>query len=579
MWGYNEMSSISDQSYTLDPREEQQTVPNPNLASYDEVILLPYIWGMKYNETTAKSLLKAENLHPFDLGRMAFFLLFDGYKKKNKKELLLGKKYLDFLSDSYPLIFQKDRIIVWKYPFQWGHLEAGWYSGMANSAIALAFMMGYQLFGKKKYKEMMFKAINGVVFPVDEGGSALSLGKDRTWFFEYVWDGINNQNAKFVLNGYLFSLLTVKIFADQTGNTYYQTSYRNGLNALKSLSQQFYYPSGSWTYYSLNPKVIESPHYALYDLELYNALYKLTGDSFFLKEIERRKKILHRNYPLIIYKDKDGSDKYLFSLIGPPHPYWIDIYPTKILFLSKEGIVLDIKKVSSPRDPSIPIVKRAFITGKLKPNAYKYEVYAEYNGWAFKWCEGLIKDCKREKIGFPYTPRYNLSCAYDAVCDKVLVTPDEGTPLIIIDPSRMTNPNNPQGYTNNQGRIIIDLPTPINRNKYLYWGLTIKPTQDVTGIALTFFDTDGHWTSRYYLPLKANVRNLLLLSWLGFKNVSKVGNFIKSIEITIYTNKLSKKFIIEIKGPIFFKNILEVYGYFMSHSFYFPEHLHHGNIY
>jgi len=552
-----------------------KSTPKVKLLSLNKEILRPYIWGISFDRNIIEKIpLKTENLHPLDLGRIAFFLCKDGHDNNNKNELILAKEYLDFLANFYPYVLNKDNFTIWQYPFKWGELEAGWYSGMANSAIALAFLAGYEVFGEKKYEKLAKKAINAVVLPIQKGGCALVLDQDKYWSLEYVWDEVNEKNAKFVLNGFLFSLLTIRIFAEITRNNQYLLLYTYGVNALKSLSPQFYYPDGTWTYYMLNPKTIESPHYCIYNLILYKALYNLTKDNFFIQEIEKRKKILNCNYPLIVCLNENRTYKFLFSLIGPPHPYWIDIYPIEINFLSEDGKILDKYEIKTPRDLSIPIIKRAFIFDELNKEAFKFVIYSKYGKNIFKWYEAPLKRAFKMCQSNPKKVDYDLICIYDAECSK-------NNQTIVIDPAKMDRPDTPNYYTNNQGRIILKPLTPIDRTAYKYFGLSLKPSRDIHSIAIEIYDIKKKSTARYYVPLKANVENFILLQWLGFPQIKMLDNIISRIDVTIYTSKYlpSEKFIINLKGIWVFENNLQVYNYFINNVFYFPEHTQKGNIY
>ena len=92
----------------------------------------------------------------------------------------------------------------------------------------------------------------------------------------------------------------------------------------------------------LNPKTIEPVHYAIYNILLLKALYKSTGDQLYLKEIEKRRSILKSSYPLF-KKVENDKDIYLFSTIGPPHPYWIDIYQIIINYYSGKQLIKQSK--------------------------------------------------------------------------------------------------------------------------------------------------------------------------------------------------------------------------------------------
>jgi hypothetical protein len=543
--------------------------------SYDQEVFMTYTWGYTFTAIKDKNFLKqGGNLHLLNLGRIAFFLIKDGKESNNQEEIVLGKEYLDFLADSYPFTFENDRIKIWKYQFQWGELKPGWYSGMANSAIALAFLAGYEIFGEEKYRNLAEKAINGVVEPVERGGCTIPMGPDTYWFEEYVCDGMKKENAGFVLNGFLFSLETVKIFADVTGNPYYASRYRSGLESLKNIHENYYYPKKDWTYYALNPKIIESPHYAIYDLILFNALYRLTNDNFFLNEINVRKDIMAKNYPLDICVDDNNQFRYVFSAIGLPHPYWVDIYPIELNFLNIKNQIVKKEKLECPRNLAIPTKDRVFIFNKLDNEIVNYEIYSTYEKDNFQWAKLPITKNKKKCKTDPRRLNYDFVCGYDA--KRV-----ENSNLITIDPSYMNKPDDPEHYSNNQGTVTLVPANSIDRRKYKYFGLMLQPQKDIKSIKISIFDSQGGGTNRYYEPLKAGAKNLLLLQWLGFKNVEELNDNISQIILIIYTKEYQsdEKFSIKMEDLLLFEDNIELYNYFINNSFYFPENMKKGNIY
>jgi hypothetical protein len=555
------------------PTQLACTLPGPKALSYDEEVIAPYLGHFEITEMIInKEFFEYEKLHPLRLGYVAFLLLHDGYKNNDDEMLSLAREYLDFLADSYPLTRENEQSILWQYPNaqKYRPVGPGWYSGMANSAIAIAFLTGYEVFGEERYMELADKAINGVILPIGEGGCALSLGPEKDWFLEYAWDEVDQENAEFALNGFLLNLLTLRIFADITDHDQYLDFYNRGLSAIKELAPQFYFPENDWTYYNLQ-MTIESPHYAMFDLTLYNALYQLTADPFFLSEIETRKNILGKNYPLTICLDKDGSYSFLFSAIGPPHPHWIDIGDTKIAFFSEEGEMLSSKELEHPRSTIIPLLERAFITGQLPDSTSSYAIYQDREDrgvFHFQWYEGLIvEEGLIEKCeSCPKAIDYNLGCAYDTEYDK-------DRQLIVIDPAKMSRPDNPNYYTNTQGRIILKLPAAIERQEYKYLSLTIKPSKAIESIRFTLVDTEGNRASRYYAPLQADTENLVLLHWVGFEDSTKLGGLISQIEITVFTSKYlpSDNFTIELGELLLLENNLQLYNYLKLYNPYFPE--------
>lgn len=183
-----------------------------------------------------------------------------------------------------------------------------WWSG-----IALAYMMAFDITKKEE-----LYALRGVT----NNGSALILDRDSYWYKEYV------TNAQFVLNGFTFSLIAINSIGSYLEDKQIIDDYKKGLNGFFKLADRFY-DNKNWLYYMLNPKTTESMHYGVFDLLLLKSLYYKENKNVLLeKEILN---IFKKHFGL--EQNKEGL--IYFSAIGIP--YWVDIYPGKIIVNYKDG--------------------------------------------------------------------------------------------------------------------------------------------------------------------------------------------------------------------------------------------------
>ena len=346
--------------------------------------------------------------------------------------------------------------------------------------------------------------------------------------------------------------------------------YNYGLNGLKKIYKNYYYKNKNWTYYCLNPKVIESPHYAIYDMILFDELHKITGDNFYFKELTMRKEILRLNYPLELYIDKESSINFVFSLIGPPHPYWIDIYPIKIDFFDQSENIICSYEVNNPRDFNTIINKRAFINGVIDKSSFKYKISSIYANNSFTWQEGFIKDILLIKNIESFKKIFfKINCYYDAEYDKI-------NNKILIDPSKIDRTEDVNYYTNNQGIIKLKFSSKFDWKLYKYIGLIIKPTKNIYSIKFDIYDYFNNVASRYYVKLKQNEKNFILLNWEGFNNIDNLNQYISHMNIIIYTSEYSllDKFEIELDDIILFQNNIQLFKFFEVNNLFFPEEPH-----
>lgn len=69
------------------------------------------------------------------------------------------------------------------------------------------------------------------------------------------------------------------------------------------------------------------PHYVIYDLILFRALFELDKSAEIERILQERRQILKNAYRFEYFME-GNRPQFLYSLIGPPHPYWIDVLRT-----------------------------------------------------------------------------------------------------------------------------------------------------------------------------------------------------------------------------------------------------------
>ncbi len=342
----------STQNYVVTVTIKQ---PYSVTASIGKKILQPYLRAKTYSSLEEVKNIDKSQLDGLHLGYIAFNLIVDYQDTGNRDYLDAAKEFLDYLGYRFEAKYSNNNLFVWKYDYAWGTLAPGWWSCMDNAINALAFKAGSEVFANPAYEQIYKKALNGLLLTVPEGGSVLWVTPDSYWLAEYTWERSTLANEYYVLNGYTFSLLALRIIASVTGDQNYATMYNYALNSYKNISNRFYTPDGKWTYYMLNPKQIEPMHYAIFDALLLESLYEISHDQFFATELAKRRQLIKNEYPLQI----DSNNNYIFSLVGPPWPYWIDIYIIKVDFMA--GNELLEQKVSFCSNSSLPAIKSTLI--------------------------------------------------------------------------------------------------------------------------------------------------------------------------------------------------------------------------
>ncbi|MCK5135402.1 MAG: hypothetical protein KAR19_06395 [Bacteroidales bacterium] len=516
---------------------------NNKLLVYEYV--KPFLWGENTSGRPGYKdfsfFLDSTKLHPLGLGSYAFFNLWQGTEDNNPELLNIGRKYIDYLAQDYPFVQRNGNATLYNYPFTHKEYKAGeWHSGMANSIIALSFLQAYIIFDEPSYLRYAEQAMMGVTEEISKGGSALKVESGK-WFLEYASKTIDHDKARFVLNGFLYQLLALKLYCDITGDEYFIKEYKSGLLAYQDLYEQFHYESGDWTYYSLNPKSVETPHYVIFDIILLDALYELTNETVFNVESSYRRNILRKHYNLESIPLNRRQGIYCFSQVGPPHPYWVDIYPTTIRFLSEN----DSKEIylKNPREVGVPIESRCFSIDTLTTDKYRIvEVWAVYHSDSVLLFESKIENIKHA-IEPDIFPDYDLMT-------NLLAEKESSKRAIIQNPASGTNLN--------RGAISVQFDQVFIGNKDKYLGIVINSQKKFTSLRIFLTNTLNERASRYYLnTLDSGKDNLILISVNGFGNIEQLTNTnFSSLELHFYNvpPKEDSPYSIDIKNVVFFQS-------------------------
>ncbi len=529
-------------------------------------IIKPFVWGESEDKSNNyldfSGLDDTSKLHPLGLGGFTFNILRQGLLKGDSTKLKIGKFYIDYLINNYPFMMENDSMIVYYYGFSHGNfVSKEWYSGMANASIGLSFALAYDIFKEDKYLEVAKKCFTALTTPTSHGGCMLEFDDKQQWFLEYATEKMTKGDALYVLNGYLYQLLALKIYAKYTNDNKSEQNYQYGLKKYKANFRDYHYSNDKWTYYQLNPKVIESPHYAIFDIILLESLFNLTQDAFFKHELDYRREILRNQYSVLYKKIDKEKGVYLFSQIGPPHPYWIDLYPTRIIYDKK------VSSLFNPRKQSIPIVNRAFSIDTLSNNQ-NISVYAHYYKDSVLLYHANTTKLQHISDEFP-APIYSFK-----MYSKHNAKLKDSTTLVFSNIENITS-------VNRAGMEIV-FDSVIAINKYL--GILINPEHRFSSIMIDITFSSGKSAFRYYTNrIKPNQNNLLLLSMEGFRNKNRQDSYsVSKVLVNFYSepNPKMHPFQIQLNKVLLFDNNYQLYQYLNTNDdVYFPENISNGHLY
>ena len=501
------------------------------LVIKDQPYLLPFVWATNVDNVEAyKSIVNGELEHPLTVGRTAFTYLLIGDSLQDDTLLKRGKEMVDYLS-GYPHQQSAGNSTVYVYPTDYRDLPGGsWWSGMANSAVAMAYLKAYEVFNDRKYLNRAERCINGVMNTPDNNGCAVVLSDSAHWYLEYSTYGRNEENSYFVHNGFLFSVVALKYFSEVTGQDVYEQAYRRGLNAMHERESLYYYDKDQWTYYMTNPLTIESAHYMVYELILLESLQFFEDDDRIQSYIDRRRKIAIREYP--VFKSK--GNKISFAAPGAPHPYWPDIYPTRIRIEYDHGFE---EMIISPRDMSVPSYKRLFASLPLGKDIKSISVFQDYNHWSF------------------------LLYKIDQLAD--VSSNDHGSIACKLLPGYDSRHNGENDFSlfktadaeTNRGLVRYQFNEPIDLYKQRYFGFVFRSQIEITNMRIILINTEGETAERYYLPQPDSVVNLVLVKGISFNYYEKIKNkAISEIQVNYYYPQFEEDSMDLEVSPFFYYN-------------------------
>jgi hypothetical protein len=502
--------------------------PNPKilkgLLDIDINFIYPFLWG---GPTTGpdiyKSILSNKVHHPLILGKQAFAWIYFGIKNMDQEMLMKGKRVLDII-DNYPNVQEFESSILYMYGFDHGGFKKNkWWSAMANASIAMAYLLAYDYYKDDHYLLKAKKAIAGVFLEVGKGGSAIKVAENANWYLEYADTNRVYSNAYFVLNGFTFSLVALKAFHLRLGVEEYEDAYENGKNALRMKSNEFFFNDKSWFYYMLNPMTIESTHYAIYDLMLFDSLRIYDDDPIIQKNIDIRRNTIRKEYGV----KRVSQDGYFFSAIGAPHPYWPDIYPTKLEVHYSDStnaqynlFPRNYKKKSQDERLFLQFNSKGkkidkIIVKQLWGNL-EYELFKQRKVPSRKMIENVSSIRSQKQILFNGELVSN---------NKLVLQGDE---------------INSKKRIKTSLRFIFD--TPVNLYSQNYFGLIVKNEMKLSTIKIVLINTKGKVFKRYYLPQeKTDVENLILVKGMSFPKYELVENKeLKEVRFQFIINEIIK---------------------------------------
>ena len=436
-----------------------------------------------------------------------------------------------------------------KQYYKYGYLPREPYSPVPNGKyvtsmdaplLGVCCQLAYERTEDIRYKKYLNDLIPYFVKDTKNNGFVLKENENSWWPLEYAWKNVSSEDAWYVYNGSLFGMVCIELLKKATGNPLLYELSANAYNSYLNHSKQFLYKDGNWCYYALNSvtrnPIINRSEKLFIEMRALKALYILTNRDLYYNQYLIRESLFKKLYPVYMFL---CGDKYNISFLraGAPHPYYVDIYRTKLEIFDREYRLIK-SFYANDRNAAF-----SYIYGEIAPNAKYYKLYAGINPIK----ESLITEGEISKVNFSNYEHLNYSSSFWGDClsfdGKIININSEYSEKLKAILELELNKN----YTNNpEGYFIFEID---NRSMNTY------PVQIVV--------TDSHGnTSQRYLPPLVPGNNSLIFNYLGIPQSNPEFKNIKHIRIDIITNKMKNNIgILNLKSSIYCDKTFKVINY------------------
>lgn len=153
------------------------------------------------------------------------------------------------------------------------------YSSMAQAEGISLLCRIYKTTKEKKFFDSATKAINFMIKPIEEGGTAEYNGSD-IYLYEYTYSDL-------VLNGWIFSIWGLYDYWLLSRNNEIEITMNRTLKTLEKTISKF--NCSYWSFYSLDKKMASPFYHKLHIAQLY-VMYELTDENIFINYAKKWEK-------------------------------------------------------------------------------------------------------------------------------------------------------------------------------------------------------------------------------------------------------------------------------------------------
>lgn len=421
-------------------------------------------------------------------------------------------------------------------------------TSMDAPLLAVTAELAYERGLGDRYHQYMEDLIPYIVSGTSQNGFVLKYSDTEWWPLEYAWQNVTEEDAHFVINGSLHGMVGIELLKEITKDPRLTELSEKALNAYKDKADEFYYPDGSWCYYSLNSageKIINQNEKLLIETRALKALYLLTEEPFYQEELERRAALLARNLPVYIVEEEDGTHTAMLLRACAPHPYMVDIYRSTLELLDSGGNVVTVLEADSR------MVENSYIAGKVPDGIAFYRLY----GAADPIEKTLLVEQPVTHIRRSDMTTSPVSGAWACGGDGVSI--ENG--LLSIDAEASEKLKAFTYFTPDE---------PVEYGSEVYWVVELdNPTEETFGMTSVLYDQNGTTMERTLLPCKPG-KSLQVIHYTGYKDHEWPLDKVQTLSLHFITNRMeTPQAQIQIGNVYVFRKTADLVNYLSQYEF------------
>ncbi|KAI5914814.1 D-glucuronyl C5-epimerase family protein [Thauera sp. 2A1] len=524
-----------------------------NIASRPDAHLAPFLMHWEKPLARSDDELRAvmDTKNPLQIFSQAFRLLVRYQRTKDESALVRATMLIDYMLDGYKPSEVSSGVKRWLYGFDYKSyvdIRSPWWSGMPDFFGPLVLYAAWEITKNPRYLYASVGSAKLALLGPEQGGVIWRSSKG-CWISSYVWNNISDQQEFFVLNGHLWGLQALYLLASATGEKALRDGYECARRGFFNRELDFYNNEKSWTWYQLNPKVINPTHYNLLELAQFRALRLITGDRAYRRSENARRVAFERGYPLVVSRGRDGQLWVNFSMIGPPHPYWTDTYAVNVNCFTN-GV--RISRTGDKQYSSHSLDQRLVVRFPIpkRPSQCQLAVENGVDVYVYKKDKFLVVEDSKQLTEGGQLSGVGLD-ARSARKNRVVIA------------RRAKVLSGSTDSLNDEARITFSVEGKLGSDAML--AIVLRSEKRVP-LGMFLEDRHGVRSSRYYPALEPNLDNIVIVNRLGFDGNDALVSAPESLTLRVYTANVTDDFSIDVVGYYLLSGPVDVNAFFLKHA-------------